>query len=215
MRESDGIGNHPGAKRRATQQRYIPRVAQDRACTLRAGPQCAPTKPAGDGPSAFSTTEAGAAEGIHAAGLDSARQRAQHVQCGRIFSGRRTPAGIRKAVSLWDHSQSPPKHAISQNGAGRGRENACYGNIAWDSTTSATKPARPRLWEIAAIETSVHAVDLFDWKPRFRFAWCSGHEVTGIRKETIAGLCDTHVRIPMLGSKHSFECGNGRRRGYL
>ncbi len=31
-----------------------------------------------------------------------------------------------------------------------------------------------------------------------------GHEVDGIRPE-ISALCDTHVRIPMLGTKHSLN----------
>ena len=58
--------------------------------------------------------------------------------------------------------------------------------------------------EIAAIETSVHAIDLFDWKPRFPVCVVFGHEVDGIR-DNIAALCDTHIRIPMLGTKHSLN----------
>jgi 23S rRNA (guanosine2251-2'-O)-methyltransferase len=58
--------------------------------------------------------------------------------------------------------------------------------------------------EIAAIETSVHAVDLFDWHPRFPVCLVFGHETDGIRPE-IMDLCDTHVRIPMLGRKHSLN----------
>jgi len=59
-------------------------------------------------------------------------------------------------------------------------------------------------YEIAAVETSLHAVDLFDWTPRFPVCVVFGHEVTGIRPE-ISELCDTHVRIPMLGMKHSLN----------
>jgi len=58
--------------------------------------------------------------------------------------------------------------------------------------------------EIAAIETSLHAVDLFDWQPRFPVCILFGHEVDGLRSELLA-LCDTHVRIPMLGQKHSLN----------
>jgi len=61
-----------------------------------------------------------------------------------------------------------------------------------------------RGYEIAAVETSAHAVDLFDWQPRFPVCAVFGHEVDGIRPE-IAALCDTHVRIPMLGTKHSLN----------
>jgi tRNA C32,U32 (ribose-2'-O)-methylase TrmJ len=63
---------------------------------------------------------------------------------------------------------------------------------------------RDRGYEIAAIETTVHAVDLFDWAPRFPVCIVFGHEVEGIRRE-VSEMCDTHVRIPMLGSKHSLN----------
>jgi 23S rRNA (guanosine2251-2'-O)-methyltransferase len=59
-------------------------------------------------------------------------------------------------------------------------------------------------FEIAAIETSVHAVDLFDWQPHFPVCLVFGHETDGIRPE-VMNLCDTHVRIPMLGRKHSLN----------
>ncbi len=59
-------------------------------------------------------------------------------------------------------------------------------------------------YEIAAVETSVHAVDLFDWQPRFPLCILFGHEVDGLRPDLLA-LCDTHVRIPMLGRKHSLN----------
>ncbi len=58
--------------------------------------------------------------------------------------------------------------------------------------------------EIAAIETSVHAVDLFDWKPSFPVCVLFGHEVDGL-SPALLDLCDTHVRIPMLGRKHSLN----------
>jgi 23S rRNA (guanosine2251-2'-O)-methyltransferase len=58
--------------------------------------------------------------------------------------------------------------------------------------------------EIVAIETSAHAVDLFDWRPRFPVCVLFGHEVDGLQPALIA-RCDTHVRIPMLGLKHSLN----------
>lgn len=58
--------------------------------------------------------------------------------------------------------------------------------------------------EIAAIETSVRAVDLFEWQPRFPVCVVFGHEVEGIRPELVE-RCDVHVRIPMLGRKHSLN----------
>ncbi len=63
---------------------------------------------------------------------------------------------------------------------------------------------RARGYEIAAIETSVRSVDLFDWRPRFPVCLMFGHEVDGLRPELL-GLADTFVRIPMLGVKHSLN----------
>ncbi|HTC87583.1 MAG TPA: TrmH family RNA methyltransferase [Bryobacteraceae bacterium] len=58
--------------------------------------------------------------------------------------------------------------------------------------------------EIAAVETSLHATDLYDWQPRFPVCVLFGHEVDGLAEPLLA-LCDTHVRIPMLGRKHSLN----------
>lgn len=58
--------------------------------------------------------------------------------------------------------------------------------------------------ELAAVETSVRSVDLFDWQPRYPVCVIFGHEVDGIQPH-IAERCDVHVRIPMLGQKHSLN----------
>jgi 23S rRNA (guanosine2251-2'-O)-methyltransferase len=58
--------------------------------------------------------------------------------------------------------------------------------------------------QIAAIETSPHAIDLFDWEPDFPACIVFGHEVDGIRPE-VSSRCDVHIRIPMLGTKHSLN----------
>src|SRR4029077_18692133 len=59
-------------------------------------------------------------------------------------------------------------------------------------------------YEIAAIETSAHAVDLFAWQPRFPVCVLFGHETDGLTPE-VAALADTHGRIPMLGGKDSLN----------
>ena len=46
--------------------------------------------------------------------------------------------------------------------------------------------------------------DRFEWVPAFPVCIVFGHEVDGIRRE-LAARCDTHIRIPMLGSKHSLN----------
>lgn len=95
----------------------------------------------------------------------------------------------------------PPKRAISKTALGAEE------TVPWEHTWE--PPAlignlRAHGYEIAAIETAVHAVDLFEWAPHFPVCVVFGHEVDGIRPE-ISALADTQVRIPMLGTKHSLN----------
>jgi len=95
----------------------------------------------------------------------------------------------------------PPKRAITKTALGAEE------TVRWEHTWEpvlVVEEMRRRGYEIAAIETAVHAVDLFEWVPRFPVCLVFGHEVEGIRPE-LSGLADTHVRIPMLGLKHSLN----------
>jgi 23S rRNA (guanosine2251-2'-O)-methyltransferase len=95
----------------------------------------------------------------------------------------------------------PPKRAIVKTALGAEE------SVAWEHSWEPVpllREMRARGYETAAVETTVHAVDLFDWQPRFPVCIVFGHEVEGIRPE-LSALCDTHVRIPMLGSKHSLN----------
>ena len=95
----------------------------------------------------------------------------------------------------------PPKRAIAKTALGAEE------SVAWEHASDAVAALaslRAKGYEIAAIETTVHAVDLFDWRPRFPVCLVFGHEVDGIRPE-VSAFCDTHVRIPMLGAKHSLN----------
>ena len=119
--------------------------------------------------------------------------------------GRVLPHGGRgqrgEAVPLRDHRRSRPRSAITKTALGA--EETVPWEHAWEPLPL-VETVRGRGYEIAAVETSVHAVDLFDWTPRFPVLVIFGHEVDGIRPE-ISALCDTHVRIPMLGTKHSLN----------
>jgi 23S rRNA (guanosine2251-2'-O)-methyltransferase len=95
----------------------------------------------------------------------------------------------------------PPKHAISKTALGA--EEVVPWEHTWDAA-ALVRGLRVQGCEIAAIETSVHAVDLFDWRPVFPVAVIFGHETDGLTAE-LSGLADTHVRIPMLGKKHSLN----------
>jgi tRNA G18 (ribose-2'-O)-methylase SpoU len=109
-------------------------------------------------------------------------------------------AGLRQLV-LCGITGRPPHPGISKTALGA--ESA----VAWEYAAEAV-PLVTRLraegCEIAAIETSVRSVDLFDWQPAFPVCVVFGNEVDGIRPE-LAALADTFVRIPMLGVKHSLN----------
>jgi 23S rRNA (guanosine2251-2'-O)-methyltransferase len=95
----------------------------------------------------------------------------------------------------------PPQKMITKTALGAEE------TLAWERTPDAKARVlalRTLNYEIAAIETSVHAVDLFDWQPRFPVCVLFGHETDGLTPE-LAALADTHVRIPMLGQKHSLN----------
>lgn len=95
----------------------------------------------------------------------------------------------------------PPQRAITKTALGA--EETVRWEYAWEPVPL-VESLRRRGYEIAAVETTVHAVDLFDWAPRFPVCLVFGHEVEGVRPD-IAALCDTCVRIPMLGAKHSLN----------
>jgi tRNA G18 (ribose-2'-O)-methylase SpoU len=95
----------------------------------------------------------------------------------------------------------PPQRAITKTALGA--EDKVAWEYAWDPMPFAGT-LRARGYEIAAVETSLHSVDLFDWKPRFPVCVVFGHEVDGIRPELVAAA-DCSVRIPMLGAKHSLN----------
>jgi 23S rRNA (guanosine2251-2'-O)-methyltransferase len=95
----------------------------------------------------------------------------------------------------------PPQNMITKTALGAEE------TVPWERAALAEETiARLRTagYEIAAIETSVHAVDLFDWQPRFPVCVLFGHETDGLTPGA-AALADTHVRIPMLGRKHSLN----------
>jgi 23S rRNA (guanosine2251-2'-O)-methyltransferase len=95
----------------------------------------------------------------------------------------------------------PPQKMITKTALGAEE------TVAWERCGDARDrilDLRARGHEIAAIETSVHAVDLFEWQPRFPVCVVFGHETDGLTAEA-GELADTHVRIPMLGRKHSLN----------
>ncbi len=109
-------------------------------------------------------------------------------------------AGVERLL-LSGITACPPKNAIAKTALGS------EARVPWqavDDPASAVRAFRDQGYEISAIETSTHAVDLFEWQPRFPVCVLFGHEVDGLAPRLL-DACDTHVRIPMLGTKHSLN----------
>src|SRR6266550_1982723 len=68
----------------------------------------------------------------------------------------------------------PPKRAITKTALGSEE------TVVWEfhpDPIALTQDLRARTVELAAIETTPHAVDLYDWQPRFPVCLLFGHEV--------------------------------------
>ncbi len=118
---------------------------------------------------------------------------------GAFFRGA-DGAGIERLL-LSGITARPPKGAITKTALG------AEARVAWEPVENAdARMAQLRAdgYEIAAIETSTRATDLFEWRPRFPVCVLFGHEVDGLPQQLLEH-CDTHVRIPMLGLKHSLN----------
>jgi len=109
-------------------------------------------------------------------------------------------AGLRK-LYLCGITGRPPHNGIRKTALG------AEASVPWEHAAGAVPVAaglRAEGCEIAAVETSLRSVDLFDWEPAFPVCLVFGNEVDGISPE-LSALADTHVRIPMLGTKHSLN----------
>ena len=108
--------------------------------------------------------------------------------------------GLQK-LCLCGITAHPPKNAISKTALGA--EETVPWEHNWDAVEM-LNGLRNSGYEIAAIETSPNAIDLYEWQPKFPVCVAFGNEVQGLRKELLE-LADTHVRIPMLGKKNSLN----------
>jgi 23S rRNA (guanosine2251-2'-O)-methyltransferase len=114
----------------------------------------------------------------------------------------RTADAVRvSSLILTGITPTPPHSGVLKTALGA--ENTVRYEYA---VTSATALARVRDsgFEAAVIETSTHAIDLFDWVPTFPVCVVFGNEIDGVSAE-VAAACDVHIRIPMLGLKHSLN----------
>jgi tRNA G18 (ribose-2'-O)-methylase SpoU len=80
-------------------------------------------------------------------------------------------------------------------------------SVPWEyeaDTHAAISRAQAAGYGVAAIETSSHAVHLYEWTPSWPVCVVFGHEVEGV-SPSVAGAIATHVRIPMIGRKRSLN----------
>ncbi len=109
-------------------------------------------------------------------------------------------AGL-EALYLCGITGHPPKKALTKTALGA--EETVPWQHSWDAA-AVVADLRSRGYEIAAIETSARSIDLYEWSPRFPVCLLFGHETEGL-SANLQELADTHVRIPMLGKKHSLN----------
>ncbi len=109
-------------------------------------------------------------------------------------------AGVER-ILLSGITASPPQPAIRKTALG------AEDRVAWQSVANALEfiqNLQKGGYEVAAIETSAYSIDLFDWRPQFPVCVLFGHEVDGL-SQVLLDRCDRHIRIPMLGLKHSLN----------
>ena len=102
---------------------------------------------------------------------------------------------------LTGYTGYPPHPRLSKTALG------AEDQLPWEHHADALpllQTLRQRGFELAAIETSSHAIDLYDWQPRFPVCVVFGSEVDGIPAR-VGEQCDVDVRIPMLGAKQSLN----------
>ena len=98
-------------------------------------------------------------------------------------------------------SAAPPHSKLSKTALG------ADDSVPWsrvDNVPALLRQLQAQDVTVAAVETTSHAVDLFEWRPRFPVCLVFGHEVEGLAPEVVEA-CDVAVRIPMLGRKHSLN----------
>jgi 23S rRNA (guanosine2251-2'-O)-methyltransferase len=80
-------------------------------------------------------------------------------------------------------------------------------SVPWEyvpDTAAAVASAAAAGYQVAAVENSEHAIDLYDWAPSWPVCLVFGHETGGVATDVAARIA-THVRIPMLGEKRSLN----------
>jgi 23S rRNA (guanosine2251-2'-O)-methyltransferase len=116
---------------------------------------------------------------------------------------RTADAGGIDRLLLCGFTSAPPHKSVLKTALGAEK------NVPWsafEDPALAARTVQRSGYQLAAIETTVGSVDLFDWVPEFPVCLMFGNEIEGLRPE-LAALSDVNVRIPMLGVKYSLNVG--------
>ena len=108
-----------------------------------------------------------------------------------------------EALILGGYTGTPPRKEITKTALGAEEV------VRWEHVPEpleAMLKLRARGYELAVIETGLHAVDIFDWHPQFPVCVAFGNELEGLSPALVAAA-DTQIRLPMLGLKHSLNVG--------
>ena len=104
-------------------------------------------------------------------------------------------------LHLTGYTGYPPHRGISKVALGAEE------TLPWSRSADAAalvEELRGQGRQIAVVETTPDAVDLYDWQPDFPVALIFGNEVEGVSEE-LSRRADVHVRAPMLGVKQSLN----------
>jgi tRNA G18 (ribose-2'-O)-methylase SpoU len=109
-------------------------------------------------------------------------------------------AGVERLV-LAGITGRPPDRGIAKTALGAEE------HVSWEYVSEAVEALerlRAQGYEIAAVETGLPSVDLFDWAPRFPVGVVFGNELSGV-SDAVLERADVMVQIPMLGFKDSLN----------
>jgi len=95
----------------------------------------------------------------------------------------------------------PPHRGITKTALGA--EQAVPWEHSWDPWPILNK-LRSAGYQIAAIETTPDAIDLYEWEPHFPVCVIFGNELTGIQPGLLEAS-DVRVKIPTFGIKNSLN----------
>ena len=128
--------------------------------------------------------------------LDNIRSR---ENVGSIF--RTADAVGVSTIYLCGITPTPPHEKISKTALG------AETLVPWEyhkQTWRLIKKLKERGYQIAALEKTKSAENIFNFKPKFPLALVLGNEVEGLSFQTLK-YCDKTIAIPMYGQKESLN----------